>query len=312
MKIGVQNEYVFSERETDPEKIDAGFRTLAKAGFDAVDFGLFSWADARGAAPEEWPILTLSETELRAFFRPFKEAAARHGVSIGQMHAPFPTQIGEPAKDAALIRVMERSVHIAAYLGCPYVVVHPAKPASEHGDARTPDADTVWEQNRALYEPLIPVCRETGVVVCLENMFSYDGRKIYTSVCADAGQAVRFIDRLNEMAGARCFAFCLDVGHLILLGLDPYRTIVTLGDRLAVLHLHDNDGVMDIHREPYCAGGVTNWDNVLEGLRAIDYRGNLSFETLNALALLPPEVRPAMLHYIASVGRLWAARLGQG
>lgn len=311
MRIAVQNENVFSELETDPAKIDAGFRTLAEAGFDAVDFGLFALADVRGTVPEDWPILALSETELRDFFRPFKEAAARHGVIIGQIHAPFPSQVGEPVKDAALVRVMERSVRIAAYLDCPYVVVHPAKAAAERGDTRTPDDEAVWEENRKLYEPLIPVCRETGVMVCLENMFSYDGRKIYTSVCSDSRQAVRFIDRLNETAGCRCFAFCLDVGHLVLLGLDPYRTIVTLGDRLAALHLHDNDGVMDLHREPYCANGVTRWEDVLDGLREIGYRGSLSFETFNALTLLPPEVRPAMLHCIASVGHLWATRLGQ-
>ena len=136
------------------------------------------------------------------------------------------------------------------------------------------------------------------------------------AVCSDPQEAVEYIDKLNETAGKELFAFCYDLGHATLLGKNVRRSINTLGHRLQVLHIHDNDGVKDIHMQPYAyrrgGGGsayVTDWEGFIQGLRDIDYKGVLSFETFNSVTALPEELKPAMLNYIAAVGKYFAKRL---
>lgn len=40
-----------------------------------------------------------------------------------------------------------------------------------------------------------------------------------------------------------CLVFCFDTGHANFVGIDFEKFITTLGNRLKVLHLHDNDGI---------------------------------------------------------------------
>lgn len=47
-------------------------------------------------------------------------------------------------------------------------------------------------------------------------------KKIYSAICSDIPEACVYIDKLNEIAGEKLFGFCLDTGHLNLLGLDPH------------------------------------------------------------------------------------------
>ena len=58
---------------------------------------------------------------------------------------------------------------------------------------------------------------------------------------------------------------------------------------LACLHVHDNDGVRDLHWVPY--RGVIDWADFSLALHEIGYEGTLSLET-NVSKKLPPPVRP--------------------
>ena len=57
----------------------------------------------------------------------------------------------------------------------------------------------------------------------------------------------------------------------------PEEMIRILGKDVTILHLHDNNGVDDLHMPPYSclANGrhhVCNWDSLVEGLKEIGYR----------------------------------------
>ena len=144
------------------------------------------------------------------------------------------------------------------------------------------------------------------MTVCLENMFMSQRGKIMAATCANADDACRYIDTLNDMAGAKTFGFCLDTGHLLLVGGDIKNTMVKLGDRITAFHVHDNNGITDQHLAPYM--GVQDWDAFVEGLKAIKFDKTMSFETFNVWNVADKALCPTLLKYIAEAGRLFAAR----
>ena len=90
------------------------------------------------------------------------------------------------------------------------------------------------------------------------------------------------IDELNEKAGREAFGFCLDTGHMLLVGKRFETFVPILGSRLKTLHLHDNDGVLDRHLAPFA--GQLNWEDFINSMRDVGYKGDLSFETCAQIA----------------------------
>ena len=118
-------------------------------------------------------------------------------------------------------------------------------------------------------------------------------RRGQNRACADASEAIRYIDTLNEEAGEEIFAFCLDTGHANLLSKNLYQYIPSLGDRLILLHLNGNTG----------------WDEFLRALKEIGYKGDLNFETHKGIKNLPEEVRQDGIRLISSIGRYFRKRI---
>ena len=80
-----------------------------------------------------------------------------------------------------------------------------------------------------------------------------------------------------------------------------------LGNRVKALHIHDNDGVDDLHLSPYF--GVNEWERFLKGLIAIDYQGNLNFENGGSLKQVPPALLPSALRTTADIGNYFRSRI---
>ena len=84
------------------------------------------------------------------------------------------------------------------------------------------------------------------------------------------------------------------------------ETMQTLGERIVAFHIHDNDGVDDLHLAPYM--GVLDWNRFVEGLRDIGYDQTLSFETFNVWNVVDHELCPEVMRLIAHTGRMFAKR----
>jgi sugar phosphate isomerase/epimerase len=242
--------------------------------------------------------------ELCAFFTPLKEAAEKHGVSIEQMHAPFPVWVRRPDVSEHVLMAVEKSLYICEYVGCPALVVHPVSRTLKENEAPC---------NLAIYRHLMPTALKTGVRICLENMFRVFNGRVIEGSCSDVNEACWYIDTLNAEAGRDVFGFCLDVGHANLLGRDIKELIKKLGKRLTNLHIHDNDGREDLHGLPYAytrkwgSQLICDWPSFVEGLKEIGYRGTLSFETFQVLCTsYPRPLWPDVLKLIAATGRYWA------
>jgi sugar phosphate isomerase/epimerase len=241
--------------------------------------------------------------------REIKAASEKYGIALVQCHAPMPSYISGATEEAnqTFLDYMVKSIAFCGFLGIPYIVIHPLFDGSFRFPTLTKEDEI--NLNFDFYCSLIPALKANGVVCCLENMFCQDwkSKKIYTAICSDMNEAAYYIDALNRIAEDERFGFCLDIGHLLVLGLDGKTCMEKLGDRVKTLHIHDNDGFDDLHLAPYL--GLNDWDKFLKGIIAINYTGDLNFEIPGSINQVPPALVPSMMRFIADTGKYFRARI---
>lgn len=245
---------------------EEALRRVRAAGFDAADFAFFHYGKARRPNP-----LLLPEKAFLAYFSGLRALCGRMGLPIGQTHAPFPLYRGD-GQDEARLELQRRAIWASALLGAPYMAVHPAKPREYRPETMREEA---FELNLRLFGGLIPCLEAHGVVLALENLFTYgeDG-EIGEAPGSLPAELNRLIDALNEK-GPR-FAACLDTGHALMLGVKPQAFALKLGKRLKILHAQDNDGRHDQHLLPGL--GKVDWPKFLKALKQAKYEGSFSLE----------------------------------
>lgn len=286
--------------------VDETYRRVREWGFDAVDANidhLLPYGQIReGMIPD---VLVRGGKECTELFRPWAEAAGKYGVDNYQAHAPFPSLVDplDSEINTRMMEVLKNMVRGCDLMNCRNLIIHPFF----LGYDRQLSPSEEWEINIENYSMLIPVAKEYGVTICLENMFTGHKGKIYAACCSDIGEACRYIDELNAVAGSRVFGFCLDTGHMLLCGLDPYKTVMQLGRRICAFHIHDNNGIDDQHLAPYM--GILDWDRFCAGVKAIGYDRTLSFETFNVWNRVDPEVCGEMMRFISACGRMFARKI---
>ncbi len=309
LEIGVQTHNVVTD-----DNPDAGFRMLSEAGFQCCDFSLNMYLKNTDLYQHRVNgFFDPSIEEIESFFKPHKEAAKKNGIRIHQMHMPYPNFIPDAAQEINdyLVREMApKSMRLCAFFGCKYIVVHGLKVKRFYGSE-----EAEWEKTEEFLDTIAPLAKENGITVCVENIYNAAGKHIVEGPCCQAAKMVERIDRFNEKYHAEVLGFCFDTGHANLVGIDYEKFLVTLGSRLKVLHIHDNDGLADLHQMPFTFTKTrenhpsTDWDGFLRGLKTAGFEGVLSFETAPVLQSFPPELRPQALHMIAEIGRYFAKRL---
>lgn len=150
-------------------------------------------------------------------------------------HGPFfgldPASIDRHISDYS-IEALSRGVEATARLGGSLMVMHTGylPQFSRHGRR-------AWFRNwRDRVPRLLDRAANAGVAVLLENTWDdHPG----------------ILLRLAELAGDPDMRFCLDTGHVNVFSRRPVAEWWReLGDRIAALHLHDNDGRSDDHLPP--------------------------------------------------------------
>ena len=82
-----------------------------------------------------------------------------------------------------------------------------------------------------------------------------------------------------------------------------------------MLHIHDNDGISDLHQIPFTFTRSrenrpsTDWEGFVRGLRAAGYQGVLSFETAPVLTAFPDGMKPDVLGFIERIGEYLAGEI---
>ena len=309
MDIGVQTKNIINDKN--PME---GFELLRRAGFTCCDFSLNSYLlNSSLYKFEVNEFFSKSKAELESFFAPHKEAAKAIGIRINQMHMPYPNYVpngGDKLNNYLKNIVAPKSMRICAFMGCQYIVIHGFKLAHYLGSE-----EAEWQETLEFIEFLAPLAKELGITICIENIYTSLGNHIVEGPCCDAGKAVTRIDTINQKYGAEILGFCFDTGHANLVGIDFEDFIVTLGDRLKVLHIHDNDGIGDLHQIPFTFTRSrenttsTDWEGFVKGLKKIHFNGALSFETAPVLTAFPDVMKADVLGFIANIGRYFSMAL---
>lgn len=309
LKIGVQTQNAISDN--DPVE---GFALLKKSGFECCDFSLNSYLTNSSLYRSELnSFFDRTDSEFESFFTPHKKAAKENCITINQMHMPYPNYVpnGSAELNDYLRNVVAvKSMKICAFLECPYIVVHGLKLARNLGSE-----EAEWLRTESFLDSILPMAKEMGIVVCIENLYTNVGSHLVEGPCCNARKAAERIDRINERYKAEVLGFCFDTGHANLIGIDPEDFITTLGDRLKVLHIHDNDGSDDLHQIPFTFTknrentSTTDWGGFVRGLRKVGFDGTLSFETAPVLKAFPAEMKAEVLGFIAQIGRYFASEI---
>lgn len=248
-QIEVASEYVGEEKAVE---------LVARAGFDAWDFSMFTMCDydwERGCLRENSH--PLAGNDYLKFARRLKQIGLDNGIVCNQSHAPFPARC-KPIRDH-----FKRAIECTAEAGGEICVIHP-------------DNYKGAEENAEMYFELLPFAKEHGVKIATENMWCWDDKKdqACTAACSHHDDFRAHIDAVNDPF----LVACLDIGHAEMKGLDTTaeKMIHTLGSSLQALHIHDNDMWHDSHQIPFSMN--IDFNKVVRALKDINYSGYFTLE----------------------------------
>ena len=231
---------------------------IAKAGFDAWDFSMFSmckydWGTKSVLATDH----PLSSDNYLAFARKLKQIGLDNGIHCNQSHAPFPVY----SKD--IRSYLKRAIECTAEAGGKICVIHP-------------DNFKGPQENAEMYLELLPFAKEYGVKMATENMWCWDNELDHSTFAACATQK-SFCDHVDAIHDDFMVA-CLDIGHAEMKGSDTtaVEMIKALDHRLEALHIHDNDKWHDSHQIPFSMD--IDFMPIIKALKEIDYKGYFTLE----------------------------------
>ena len=241
---------------------EQGVLTLKNAGYDCLDLSLFEMIrDDSPYIAGDWRKLV---EERKAF-------CDANGIIFNQSHAPFSfAWADENIRESIAKPRVEQSLEISAMMGVKIVVVHPL-----HWMPYLGHEQEINELNIAYYKSLVPLAKNLGVKIALENMWQREVKR--KCICTDVAGFAKDHAALIDAIDSEYVVACLDVGHCSLVGEEAEDSIRILGhDRLKSVHLHDNDYQGDRHTIPGL--GQMNWDNIMKAFEDINYDGEFTYE----------------------------------
>lgn len=272
--------------------VKKAIQLLKDAGFDCYDMGLY-YIDV----PEVRSLLESDNyIEVAQDLRRF---ADKIGITCNQVHAPTPSSKQDNQNEARFQKQV-RSVEIAGILGAKIVVTHPL----ENHNYADCSQQQLFQLNVDFYKRLVRYGEKFGVKVAVENMCQC-GNGVYAA--GPACEKVEEIKALLDAVDSPWFAFCLDVGHMSLTGVEVSDSIRQLGNQyLHALHLHDTDLVEDSHTLPFTL--KIDFEDIAKALGEIDYQGDLTFEALKFFRHFPDELLLPAAKLMSETGKYLAAK----
>lgn len=252
---------------------------LSAAGFEGIDFN---------TDIEEY----YTDAHSPEFYKQIKAYAADRGIGFYQTHAPFRSNFPEQGRTLQRFSQIVKGMEHSSLLGAEMIVIHPCQHFA-NSDQMT--REQFLEANYDFYRRLLPYARDYGVKIAVENIHGY--------ITAAAEELIELVDGLNDPMITVCF----DVGHAVLAGQDPAQMICKLGSRIGCTHIHDNDGVSDLHTLPFYYSTI-DWEAVMKVFAQAGYTGNLNYEAARCVSNVPAGCLPEGAKYMAAVGKYLISR----
>ena len=205
------------------------------------------------------------EARIEELDKQFKE----QGIRINSTHLPYRYHYENPEEEnyAYHYEMTRRSLIASERLGAKWAVVH---------------ANTV-EATVAHVKKLFADTGVKTVGIAIENM-----AKLPIEDLIEAHDALK--------AEGYRVGVCFDIGHCHMNTYNTYDTtemIYRLGDRIRVVHLHDNCRNGDQHRVPFA--GTIRWEDAMCALKDVGFDGDFNYEL--DLRAVPRPLIPTYLRY---------------
>ena len=257
------------------------YQRMKEHGYDYCDLNL---------ANTNLPFYHCSEEELTVMIADEKKLAEEAGISFCQIHGPWrhPPRDTTAEERAERKEKMLRSLQIAGLLGSKYVVIHPIMP---FGAKDWIEPERTFQMNVDFFRALIPEAKKWGVGIAIENM------PMRSFPLATPEAVLKMVEAVDDPT----VQVCLDTGHCAVVEMQPGAAVRQLGDRLKVLHVHDNNGKSDLHMIPYT--GVINWEDFAAALKETGFSGVFSVESSAPKAQVNTEAALALTGATALIAR---------
>ncbi len=270
--------------------VEAGFRYMM------LDLGLFCSEYAlEGFGKSTY---ALDEEEIKACFESFLEQCREKSILFDTIRAPY---LGWNTKRTDLndlmFRIAKECMQCCEKTGSRNLIVQPLFA----GIAK----DSVWRENYNYLIELGRTAQKCNICLLLENQCANINGHFVRGVCADVSEVSEWIDTLNRDLGSEVFGFCLDTESCNLCGQDMGEMAGALGKRLRAVLMRECDGVYESSRLPYTStnshGCGTDWASLINGLRRMEFEGELIFDVHDTLRGLSPLLRRQIYPLIRSV-----------
>lgn len=231
---------------------------LSDAGFDCIEIGM-----GRIRSADDLAVMQEQAKELN-------KLAEETGVRIWSIHIPYGRDIDislvDPAERKEAVEEVKRMISLCEYLHPAKLVVHPSYELS-----RDIQQDEREKRLEASKESLNILVKEAAI---------YDTK--IAAECLPRTCIGNTSQEINEILDAvESLEVCCDVNHLLQETTQGF--IRRVGSRITTLHIADYDGKDERHWIPMDPRGIMNWNEVLDSLVEIGYKGPFLFECKGTL-----------------------------
>ncbi len=267
-----------------------GIADLKHAGLDRIFISLYvKFPELKENAKAEKIVRKYSPETLGKRYETVIEQCKKCNVQIAFLKAPVvPLKSGMHTVFPMLEISIIQSLELCKKAECDFLLMElPIQLAERSG-----------KEKRIVHDYFISTAKKAckyGVMLLLKNQTRDAGGHLIRGFCAEAAEAIEWIDRLNSELGYDAFGFCVDVGICNICGNDIQTFMNILGNRIKAVILRGNDGHKDASALPFtCSGSETDWLGTIRGLRDISFDGELAVDFSSTYSAFSPILRPAL------------------
>ena len=242
-----------------------------KAGFDGVDLG--------------FPVDFFEDKKWEDKVHKIKEDLDNEGMECSQIHMPFYGifESSETYREEKEHEIMS-SFKCMNILGAKWGAFHPMSSTNFEYDPKRAMVDNKEKLKRYLEE-----ASKYNVGIAVENLPIFPDCPQYNFFTSNYEDHCELVDSFNsELIGV-----CWDFGHANLMPYDKAKVLDIMGDRVKIVHMHNNTEMCDMHIAP-CLGTI-KWEELVPILVKHNFTGAFALE-IN-MKIVTPQMKQAYVEF---------------